>query len=63
MSVETFETELEKLLDKYVFINETNIPNQILAKHVFDYIQLFLKTTDKLLKDNDIIGQVLGEYE
>lgn len=60
--VQTFESELTELLNKYCFINETNIPNQILAEHIFKYIRLYLEITDKLLKDNDIIGESLGEY-
>ena len=59
---QTFQSELEELLDRYCFINETNIPNQVLAEHVFKYIRLYLETTDKLLKDNDILGETLGEY-
>ena len=59
--VETFESELEELLNRYCFINETNIPNKILAEHLFKYIKVYLETTDKLLKDNDIIGESLGE--
>jgi hypothetical protein len=44
--VKTFEIELEELLNKYCFINETTLPNKILAKHIFEYILLSVKLID-----------------
>jgi len=41
--VETFESELEELLNRYCFINETILPNRDLAKYIFQYILTFLK--------------------